>query len=133
MTETTLWKHLRPILNQHGKFQKVSDRFTPGIPDVLGCLRSMGVAIELKELKGVKILKTKYRPGQLDWLEEWAQAGGGRAWIIATHGQTVYVLPWFKGYLLESGIAPADLEDVAQLTWKKTRTNLWSDFVALLL
>lgn len=133
MIESTLWKHLSPELNRRGKFQKVSDRFTPGIPDVLGVARQRGgYAIELKEFKGVRVLRTKFRPGQLDWLEDWSD-NGGTSMIIVTLNQTVYVFSWQRGILLETGASPETMEKASSLTWTKNRYNSWSDFVTLLL
>lgn len=133
MREATLWDHLRPALERRGKFQKISDRFTPGIPDVLGCSGGRGFAWEFKELDGVRILKLKFRPGQLDWLRDWEQLGQGTSWVVSTHGQTVYVHHWSFGEDLEKGCSPQEVIESASIVWTKTRHNLWGDFVDLLL
>lgn len=109
MKETALWRRLDPELSKIGKFQKISDKFTGGIPDVLGCI-TRGVALELKELKGVRVIRTKFRPGQLDWLGDWELAGG-LSLIVATHRLTWYAFPVSAGEPLESGVS--DLEDLA--------------------
>lgn len=128
MKESTLWDHLRPVLSDQGKFQKTSDRFTPGIPDILGCWEGRGTALELKEFKGVRVMKLKFRPGQLDWLRDWQKAGG-ISWIISTQAHTVYVHDWTVGLALELGMPPSTVEARAQLTFKKTRNNSWAEFV----
>lgn len=129
MIESTLWKHLKPELKAWGKFQKISDRFTPGIPDTLGCARGRGFAIELKEFSGVRVLKVSFRPGQLDWLRDWEKAGG-LSWIVASHKQTVYVLDWRTGTLLEQGIDVDTVVQLARLKFTKSRSSHWSEFVS---
>ena len=131
MKESTLWGHLKPELKRVGKFQKISDRFTPGIPDTLGCLNGIGVAMEFKELDGVRVLKAKFRPGQLDWLRDWEQ-GGGVSWIVSTLGQVVYVHSWDFGAVIEKGSDPSTVEKRALLVFTKNRSNTWRDFVNLL-
>ena len=127
MKESTLWKHLRPVFEKVGKFQKISDRFTPGVPDVLGKASCGAYAIELKELSGVRVLKAKFRPGQLDWLRDW-EGAQGTSWILSTLGQRVYVHPWQFGEELEKGCDPSVVEKRALLTWTKNRSNTWNDF-----
>lgn len=128
MIESTLWSHLKPELKRVGKFQKVSDRFTPGVPDVLGCCRGLGMAMELKEFSGVKILRVEFRPGQLDWLEDWSEAGG-LSWIISSVKQTVMVFPWELGPQLEDGVSPDQALNWSLLTFTKTSRTQWRDFV----
>lgn len=132
MNESTLWKHLRPELALLGHFQKISDRFTPGIPDILGMHDGNGYAWELKELKGVRVLRTKFRPGQLDWLRDWEQAGGTSS-IISTNFQRVYVHSWEDGKRLEAGCLTSEIDDGALLVWDKTRKNSWAEFCKLIL
>lgn len=105
MKESSLWGHLRPLLNRSGKFQKISDRFTPGIPDVLGVAFSVGYALEFKELTGVREVKAKFRPGQLDWLHEWYCSGGVSLIVATIHspGRDGWVFPHFAGEALERG------------------------------
>lgn len=129
MLESTLWKHLKPELRAWGKFQKISDRFTPGIPDTLGCARGKGFAFEFKEFDGVRILKVSFRPGQLDWLRDWEKAGG-LSWIVASHKQTVYVLDWRTGARLERGVDVDTVVELAKLRFTKSRTSHWSEFVS---
>ena len=131
MKESTLWGHLKPELKRVGKFQKISDRFTPGIPDALGCWCGLGVAMEFKELDGVRVLKAKFRPGQLDWLRDWEQ-NGGVSWIVSTLGQKVYVHCWDFGEVIEKGSDPSTVEKRALLVFTKNRSNTWRDFVNLL-
>lgn len=128
MKESTLWDHLKAPLQSSGKFQKVSDRYTPGIPDVLGCFASKSIAIELKELKGVLVIKTKFRPGQLDWLEDWANAGG-LSWIISTLGSKVFVHHWSFGCELEKGLTQERLEMTASLHVPQIQGSGWKNFV----
>lgn len=132
MKESLLWKHLKPELHKRGKFQKLSDRFTPGVPDVLGCFASRGIAIELKELGGVRVVKTKFRPGQLDWLEDWYDAGGA-SWIVSTWSNVAFVHPRTAGPLLEHGMTPNEVYEEAVLNFTKTRTSSWEHFVDQLL
>src|SRR5688572_30195550 len=104
MKETRLWDHLRPTFDSAGKFYKTCDRFTEGVPDVLGLAtgptpiylgtrrisrdQPIPYAFELKEFEGVRSWKVKFRPLQLDWLRDWEKAGG-RSWVVASHGVEV--------------------------------------------
>jgi penicillin-binding protein-related factor A (putative recombinase) len=128
MIESTLWKHLRPGLNRIGKFQKVSDRFTSGVPDIIGCYKGQGIAIELKELDGVRKLKTKFRPGQVDWLTEWAD-NGGTSLIICSHKSTVGVHSYLSAERMESGMSTEEFKADALLLFTKSRKNRWIDLV----
>ena len=93
MKETALWDKLRPELAKLGKFQKIADKFTGGIPDVLGNHQGHGIAIELKEFKGTAAnYWVKYRPGQVRWLRDWQEAGG-TSWVASTVGTEVYLIP----------------------------------------
>lgn len=132
MTETQLWKNLRPHLNQRGLFQKTSDRFTPGVPDVLGMADSVGYALELKQLKGVHTLKCHFRPGQLDWLRDW-EAAGGRSWVVATRGALLLAFPWDYGPLLERGEPPGYVYENAAMCWERKRGESWATGVDMLL
>lgn len=117
MKETALWRKMDPHLATIGKFQKISDKFTGGISDVIGCLTSRGVAMELKELKGVRVIRTKFRPGQLDWLEDWRNSGG-LSLIVASHGLQWYAFPDTVGIDLEAGVSPPELLEIALWTGK---------------
>jgi len=128
MKESTLWGHLRAPLGHLGKFQKLSDRFSLGVPDVLGCVKGRGIAIELKELDGTKIWKTKFRPGQLKWLEDW-DLEDGAAWIMSSHGQVVMIHPGHMGQILEVGSTPEFILGRALLTFQKNRSNRWESLV----
>jgi len=130
--ESILWKYLKPELEDWGHFQKISDRFTPGIPDVLGVSFGNGWALELKELKGIRAPRAKFRPGQLDWLEDWDK-GGGKSFIISTLGRKVYVHTWEKGGQLEEGIHYTQLDSTAILVFQKTVRNTWKEFITQLM
>lgn len=155
MKETTLWQHIDHPLSAFGKFQKISDRFSGGVPDVLGSCRGGGdparritvgagtwaaviqrgipVAMELKELEGVRVLKTKFRPGQLDFLRDW-ELGGGVSLILTSHGQDVVAFRWELGEALERGVSPQALLDHCLFHWsRRGRTASWRDFVTLVL
>lgn len=132
MNESTLWGHLRPELERRGKFQKTSDRFTPGIPDVLGMCDGLGRAWELKEFDGVIKWKLKFRPLQLDWLRDWELAGG-QSLILSTHRQTLFAHRWEMGEILEHGTLPEVVQRTAVLSFTKTRNNTWREAVNLLL
>ncbi len=127
MKESTLWDHLKPALKRLGKFQKISDRFTPGVPDVLGNHKGVGMAFELKEFDGVRVLSVSFRPGQLDWLRDWAESGG-TSWIVVSQRQTVWVFPWELGDVLEAGCPPDRVNSLARLRFTKTRGNSWDQF-----
>ena len=128
MKESTLWDHLKPTLQASGKFQKISDRFSPGVSDILGCFVGIGIAIELKELDGVRVIKAKFRPGQLDWLDDWDKAGGP-AWIISTLGQYVFVHHCRYGASLENGMPLDEVIGKASLYALRKSGFNWSDFV----
>jgi hypothetical protein len=129
MKESTLWDHLRPVLELRGHFQKLSDRFTGGVPDCVGASRSTPIAMEFKEFDGVRVLKVKFRPGQLDWLRDWENNGMGVSWIIVTLGRVVYVYYWQQGEALERGVSPSEAMDRATFVWEKLPRDRWSEFV----
>lgn len=133
MKESTLWEHLRPALALRGHFQKLSDRFTGGVPDCVGSSDAVPIAMEFKEFSGVRIWKVKFRPGQKDWLRDWQRVGKGVSWILCTAGRTVYVYDWMQGDTLESGITPNEAIDRAVLVWEKLPRDRWIEFVDLLL
>lgn len=121
MKETKLWNQLRPLLSTYGKFQKISDRFTGGIPDVLGSASGRAIAAELKELDGVLTIGTRFRPGQLDFLRDWERAGGCSL-ILSTHGVRssfrLYIHPWQAGVELERGVTPYRLVELSLRTYQ---------------
>lgn len=122
MKETALWNHLRPELAKLGKFQKIADKFTLGIPDVLGIYKGRGVAVELKEFDGVHQLKVKFRPGQLRWLRDWELAGG-ISWVAATHGTCFYLVKPSHGDALATGLPLDALQKIS--SYYTTRTPSW--------
>lgn len=123
MKETALWNHLRPRLVKYGKFQKISDRFTLGIPDVLGIHRGKGVAIELKEFSGVSILRVKFRPGQVRWLTDW-EDHGGISWIAATHGKNFYLIKPRHAEEVSTGVSPSQLLELSTFYSKDSKWEL---------
>lgn len=132
MKETRLWDKLRPPFQLLGKFYKTSDRFTEGVPDVLGVAtigrpvrRPVGFALELKEFDGKRILRVSFRPGQLDWLRDWQRAGG-RSWIVVSDRTRVYVYQWERGKDLEAGISPEERDEWSELT--RDETTPWPTF-----
>lgn len=122
---------MKPELARLGKFQKVSDRFTPGVPDVLGMCRGTGWAIELKEFKGVHTLKLHFRPGQLDWLKAWEASGGG-SWIVSTKGTLIMAHTPVYGPRLETGCSLEEAVSWSSLHFNKQRGNTWQDLASLL-
>lgn len=130
MKETALWNKLRPLLLSGGKFQKISDRFTPGVPDVLGVRNGVGWAWELKELHGSRVVRTSFRPGQLDWLRDWEEAGGCSR-ILATHGRVAYAFRWEHGERLEEGVDPLTLSRLALVehrgSWIALLEKIWGE------
>lgn len=142
MKETTLWQHLDHPLSAFGKFQKISDRFSGGVPDVLGTCRlarsagpgpGIPIAIELKELEGVRVMKTKFRPGQLDFLRDW-ELGGGVSLILTSHGLDVIGFRWELGEALERGVDPRALLDHCLFHWnRRGHSAPWRSFVELVL
>ena len=132
MKESTFWEHLKPELKRLGKLQKISDRFTPGVPDVLGSIMGIPVAMELKEFDGVRVMRVSFRPGQVDWLEDWQKARGVSL-ILSTQGQTAYVHGVEDAQLLEDGMTPQEVLKLSLLTFRKTRQNTWREFTIKLL
>lgn len=133
MKESLLWKHLKPELKRYGKFQKISDRFTPGVPDVLGCCPTKGgVALELKEFSGVHRVKLSFRPGQLDWLRDWSLAGG-TSYIVSSHRSTVTVHSHQLGAFLEAGCSLKEALGLSVITFTKTPKTRWADFTERLM
>lgn len=128
MKETVLWTNVKQPLAKIGKFQKISDRFSQGVPDILGCtFDQKGVALELKELKGIRIIRTSFRPGQLDFLKAWP----GPSYILSTHGSVVFLHKPNFGIELEHGMEGFRLLETSSLCWKKIRGNKWSDLEPL--
>lgn len=123
MKETALWNRLRPELAKLGKFQKISDRFTPGVPDVLGIYRGVGVAMELKEFDGVRILKVKFRPGQVDWLRDWEREGG-ISWVAATHKTNLYLIKQAHADEISQGVNPQRLLEISSYHSKGAKWEL---------
>lgn len=129
MKETTLWGHLKPELKRLGKFQKISDRFTPGVPDVIGCSEGVPYALELKEFHGIHLLKVRFRPGQLDWLMDWVSSGGVGL-IVVSHGSNkVWCFEPAIGQNLEDGVSPDWASEHSIISFQKTRGNGWIDFL----
>jgi len=128
MLESTLWGHLKPELKKVGKFQKISDRFTPGVPDVIGCMDGVPWAIELKTLKGVKLHRVGFRPGQLDWLQDWVQSGGVGL-IMVSQGQSVWVFEHQHGKPLEEGVSTAFLNHHSLTQFTKIPRVGWSTLI----
>lgn len=113
MKETALWNKLRPELEKLGKFQKIADKFTGGIPDVLGCYQGQGVAVELKEFKGTAASYwVRFRPGQVRWLRDWEKAGGV-SWVASTVGTELYLIPVHHAAKLEAGVNLPDLVKIS--------------------
>ena len=113
MKETALWDKLRPELAKLGKFQKIADKFTGGIPDVLGNHQGHGIAIELKEFKGTAAnYWVRYRPGQVRWLRDWQEAGG-TSWVASTVGTEVYLIPVQHIAKLADGVNLPDLVKIS--------------------
>jgi len=138
MKESALWRNLSPELQRFGKFQKISDRFTPGVPDVIGSCKSPGgplgvpVALELKEFSGMRVLKVKFRPRQLDWLREWEEAGG-KSFILSSHGNRVLMAHHHShGPELEQGVSAERAFDLATLYYDSPGSRRWKDFTSLL-
>lgn len=128
MKESTLWEHLKPDLKKLGKFQKISDRFTPGVPDVIGCMDGIPYALELKELHGVHILKARFRPGQIDWLKDWVIAGGVGL-IVVTQGTHVMAFDPDDGFQLAEGVTPSWAQERSLVSFVKTRHTSWNELV----
>lgn len=93
---------------------------------MLGVLQGIPVAIENKELKGVRVVKTKFRPRQLDWLRDW-EVEGGVSLILSSHGPTVYLHHWSWGTQLEEGVDPQVLRDSALMIFIKNHKTRWED------
>lgn len=102
MKETTLWDYLRPLLEREGKFQKISDRFTFGVPDVLGVYRGRGFALELKDFYSANgLIRADFRPGQIPFLNDWHRSGG-IALVVGVYESQVYgIRPRHAGALMK--------------------------------
>ena len=69
MNETALKNKVLKWLKEEfpeGFFWKSSDKFTAGIPDIIGCIKSRMIAIELKVGKNNPTLQQKYTIKKLD-------------------------------------------------------------------
>ena len=76
-------------------------------------------------------LKVKFRPGQLDWMKDWEEAGG-LSLIVSSKGSTVYIHNWVHGLVLESGLPLKEWEDTCELVFTKDRKNKWRDLAELI-
>ena len=48
MKETQICTKLKNELNKHGTFWKIADRYTSGIPDIVGCYGKLFIGVEVK-------------------------------------------------------------------------------------
>ena len=125
MKETLIWKSLKGPLSRLGKFQKISDRFSGGVPDVLGSRTpdGRGVAMELKESGTSRLIKVRFRPRQLDWLLDW-EASGALSWVVVSQGDFLYA--FLPTEALERGIPPD------HAAFKVHRRNQWDELANFL-
>lgn len=129
MKETRLWRQLAPCLLRFGKFQKISDRFTGGVSDVLGCQLPAGraCAFELKEFylrRGLVV--ADFRPGQIPFLQDWGKAGG-LALVVGTLGRQVAAFDWRDAQALQDGVSGLSAALVVE------PTGAWKAFVGRVL
>lgn len=86
MSEANFWTHLRKQLP--GRWQRITDRFEPGIADVAFVFKSQGLRkavtgwLELKEVDSAVTptgrmarFKLGLRPEQAIWLSDWGRWG----------------------------------------------------------
>ena len=96
MTEKLLWNTVKHKLGSYGKFERIENPLSPGMPDVVFCVRNAidgtGGFIELKSIvaaphdvhrRGNPI---KLRPAQNIWIQDWKRAGGV-VWILIRIGK----------------------------------------------
>ena len=121
VSESRLWNWLTSGTKQ--KFRKtlhmnrVENLIMEGMPDVEGCLRGTQFWIELKCDKRPAdpstLIKPKFRPAQVPWLERRVGAGG-RAYVLLQVGggakASRYLVPGSRAYLVESGLTEAELK-----------------------
>ena len=95
MTETKLWtKHIKPLLlkKDFGFFERIDHEM---LPDIYTSNQGKVLWIELKCVnKKSSIIKPDWRPGQLAWIREHQNKGGGNTillclWYISRY----YFLP----------------------------------------
>lgn len=107
MKETRLWReYLAPHLARAGEFQKISDRFTPGVSDVLGVQRPEGraCAFELKEFYTRNgLVVADFRPGQIPFLSAWG-ASGALALVIGSLERELAAFGWRDAQALADGL-----------------------------
>jgi hypothetical protein len=109
MTETHLWNGLR--IHLPPSFQKLSDRFTLGVPDVIGCYNSVGYAFELKRSKRKNSFLVSYRPNQVPWLRRWADQGGVAVTLV-TLGSAVWCFGMRDAEALVAGLELDDADPI---------------------
>ena len=76
---------LKKIFGREIWFSKISDRYTSGIPDILGCLDGKMFAFELKDDKGKASL---LQENTIDKIRK----AGGTAWVIRTVEEALKIL-----------------------------------------
>lgn len=81
MKESAMWSRLKVHLP--GSFDKFSDRWKIGVPDVIGCVPGRGVAFELKQSDIRTGIRVSYRPGQVRWLRYWKNYGGVALTVVS--------------------------------------------------
>lgn len=76
---------LKKIFGREIWFSKISDRYTSGIPDILGCLDGKMFAFELKDDEGEASL---LQENTIDKIRK----AGGTAWVIRTVEEALKIL-----------------------------------------
>ena len=86
-TEAHFWASLRKNIPA-AHWQRIESPTTgAGIPDVHGCLDGVSAWIELKIIRGKRVLLT---PQQCNWLCGYP----GRCFVVAQHVPTNYIYAW---------------------------------------
>lgn len=127
--EKLLWKQLKDNtkhLNPH--LQRIESGSTgQGIPDVNGCWNGQEAWIELKVVRGRKVL---IEPMQVNWHRQRAKAGGN-VWILAEHDIEATYYLWHGKHaaeVQEHGIDTPGAQRFVKSLWTRPR-DMWEDLL----
>lgn len=118
--ETSLWAWLRKFHADDLHMERVENAASSSHPDVDGCKAGGAFKIELKTAdrpaRETTSIRTKFQPGQSDWLaRRWAC--GGRAWLLiqvgSAHAARRYLIRGSVAFIVEDGVVEYLLRDLS--------------------
>lgn len=144
MSEKNLWHKLRTGLAPYLRLQRIEDRYSRGVPDVLYagrigdnlCFRTLGL-VELKFLKAwpkrattTAALRT-FRPEQRAWLKLFGEASNGAVYVLLQVGRTDLLLFHWKVLGTLGCMTQAGTRRLAQWSWQGRMTSAAYESLAM--